>query len=326
MLRYRVPRQIGHLLSIAALVGSVATTPAGSTEAVVPSTVEPHLSSSQAFPTLRNARDPLMQRALLRELEKLQLSDAVQYGQLSVVLVDITDLTRPRLAAVNEDVMFYAASLPKIAILLGVYQRAEEGSLLLNSDTRAQLTRMIRYSSNSDATALFNRVGPEYLAELLQSDRYKLYDPDHGGGLWAGKAYASGGVWRRDPINNISHGANSHEVARFYYLLETGRLVSPEYCEEMKEILSNSAITHKFVSGLEQHRPGSKIFRKSGSWNDFHSDSAIVERNGTRYIAVALTKHPNGGEWLDRLIVSLDDIVFRRADSPTPIGLTNSSP
>lgn len=269
----------------------------------------------QQFPVLHDAADADMQQALVLALEGLQLSAAVQRGELGVALVDITDLNHPRMAGVNEDIMIYAASLPKIAILLGAFQRVEDGEMSLDNQTVAQLTRMIRYSSNADATAMLNRVGKDYLADLLQSDRYRLYDPDFGGGLWVGKEYARSGAWKRDPINNISHGATAYEVARFYYLLETGRLVSEDSCRRMKEILSRPAIAHKFVRGLQQNRPGSTIYRKSGSWKQFHSDSAIVERDGKRYIAVALASNPNGGEWLSRLIVSLDDIIFDRAHS-----------
>ncbi len=194
----------------------------------------------------------------------------------------------------------------------------------LDEESIAQLTRMIRYSSNVDATIMLNRVGKNYLADLLQSDRYRLYDPAYGGGLWVGKEYAEAGAWKRDPLNNISHGATPYEVARFYYLLATGRLVSPDSCRRMKEILSMPAIEHKFVLGLQQNRPGSQLYRKSGSWRQFHADSAIVERDGRRYIAVALARHPRGNEWLSRLIVSLDDIVFSDTNT-TASALTDTT-
>ena len=69
-------------------------------------------------------------------------------------MVDITDLQHPKVAGVNPDVMLYAASLPKIAILLGAFVKIERGELPLNDETRAELTRMIRKSSNKDATAV----------------------------------------------------------------------------------------------------------------------------------------------------------------------------
>ena len=70
------------------------------------------------------------------------------------MVVDITNLQHPKVAGVNPDVMLYAASLPKIAILLGAFVKIERGELPLNDETRAELTRMIRKSSNKDATAV----------------------------------------------------------------------------------------------------------------------------------------------------------------------------
>jgi beta-lactamase class A len=169
---------------------------------------------------------------------------------------------------------------------------------------------MIRYSSNQAATRMLNRVGKQYLATLLQSPRYRLYDRSRNGGLWVGKPYGRGQAWKRDPLHHLSHGATTFQVARFYYLLETGQLVSPELTREMKAMLGNPGINHKFVKGLGQYRPGSTIYRKSGSWRTYHADSAIVERNGRRYIAVAIANNRHGGQWMKRLIVSLDDLVF----------------
>jgi beta-lactamase class A len=154
-----------------------------------------------------------------------------------------------RASAPNGDTMLYAASLPKIAVMLGVFQKASEGRLVIDGETRGQLQRMIRRSSNSDATALMHKVGLDYIARTLISARYRLYDPFRNGGLWAGKDYAAVGAWRRDPIDNLSHGATPMQVARFYYLLQTGRLVNAQASAEMKELLGNSAIHHKFVKG-----------------------------------------------------------------------------
>ena len=312
-------KQIGILLFMAVAIGCIVETQRAVARLAVEatdSTPTPteELKRRQDYPSLRDARDADMHRALVMQVAKLRLTQAVQQKQLGIALVDITDPGYPRMADVNGDVMFYAASLPKIAILLGAFQRAAEGTLPLDDIIVSQLTRMIRYSSNADATVMLNRVGKDYLAELLQSDRYKLYDPSYGGGLWVGKEYAKTGAWKRDPINNFSHGATAYEVARFYYLLETDRLVSVESCKRMKEILSKPAITHKFVRGLNHHRPGSSVYRKSGSWKYFHSDSAIVERDGRRYIAVAWAVDPRGDEWLSRLIVALDDIIFAPAN------------
>ncbi len=270
----------------------------------------PPVFSSQQSPALDTCSNRRLQEGLEACLRDLKLDKAAARNKLSVALVDITDPMRPQLAEVNGDRMMYAASLPKIAILLGAFERIASGEMEFDRATEEKLIRMIRNSSNRAATEMLNRVGKAYLADLLQSPKYRLYDPRHNGGLWVGKEYGKAGAWKRDPLSNLSHGATAFQVARFYYLLETGQLVSPEMSRQMKTILSKPAIAHKFVKGLKS-RPDAEIYRKSGSWRQYHADSALIEHNGRRYIAVALAEDARGGEWLSRLIVRLDDLILR---------------
>jgi beta-lactamase class A len=252
-------------------------------------------------PSLWKSHDSSLQRQLDRTLTRLGLDKAVHNKKLSVALVDITRLDKPRVAAVNGDEMQYAASLPKIAILLGAFVEIEQGEMKLDQDTRESLTRMIRVSSNEDATRMLNRVGKQRLLGILQSRKYDLYDPKVNGGLWVGKEYGKSAAYQRDPLHNLSHGATAMQTARFYYLLETGKLVNPKLTREMKSMLGNPGIHHKFVKGLADY-PDAKIYRKSGSWRQWHADSAIVEADGHKYIVVALAEDPRGGEWLSRMI------------------------
>jgi beta-lactamase class A len=256
--------------------------------------------------------DPELQADVERALRDLSLDDDVRGQRLAVALIDLTDLDVPRVAAVNGDVMMYAASLPKIAVLLGAFEKIAQGKMALDPETELLMRRMIRESSNAASTELMTRVGKEYIARVLLSPRYRLYDPRHNGGLWVGKDYARAGLWRRDPLHNLSHGATAMQVARFYYLLETGNLVTPEHSMMMKDIMSHTALGHKFVAALRKIRPDASLFRKSGSWGTFHSDSVLVERRGRAYIAVALSNDKQGYHWLERIIVALDGIIFRR--------------
>jgi beta-lactamase class A len=257
--------------------------------------------------------DPELQGDVDRALRNLQLDTEVRRQRLAVALIDLTDLDEPRVAAVNGDVMMYAASLPKIAVLLGAFEKIAQGKMALDPETELLMRRMIRESSNEASTELMTRVGKEYIARVLLSPRYRLYDPRHNGGLWVGKDYASAGLWQRDPLHNLSHGATAMQVARFYYLLETGNLVTPEHSLMMKDIMSNTALGHKFVAALRKIRPDAHLFRKSGSWGTFHSDSVLVERRGRSYIAVALSNDAQGYRWLERIIVALDGIIFRQS-------------
>ena len=124
--------------------------------------------------------------------------------------MDITNLYRPRVAGLNGDEMMYAASLSKIAILLGAFVQIERGKMVLDDPTREACVRMIRYSSNEDASLILNRVGMDNLAEILQSDRFRLYDPKFNGGLWVGKDYSDAPVWKGDPLHQISTWRHGH--------------------------------------------------------------------------------------------------------------------
>jgi len=261
---------------------------------------------------LRAAFDPGLQRGLEHVVRDLGLAEEVEAKRLALGLVDVSDAHAPRLAMLNGDEMMYAASLPKVAILLGAFAEAERGRFPLDGRRLEAMTNMIRYSNNEDASRVLAWVGEERLIEILQSDRYRFYDPAGAGGIWVGKNYGKEGAYRRDPVRQLSHGATVFQVARLYHLLATDALLSPPLNGLMKAALSNPGIRHKFVKGLER-RPGVRIFRKSGTWKDFHADSALVEYGDRRYVIVGIAEHPDGGDWLVRLAAPLHDLVVAPA-------------
>jgi beta-lactamase class A len=254
--------------------------------------------------------DDALQKKVDRALADRGLDDEASKKLLSVALIDLSGSGVPRVASVNGDVMMYAASLPKIAVLLAAFEKIAQGEMKLDEATEYSLTRMIKASSNSDATKMMHQVGKEYIARVLLSPRYRLYDPEHNGGLWVGKDYAKAGLWRRDPLHNLSHGATAMQVARFYFLLVTDNLVTPEHSRKMREILADSELDHKFVRALRRIDPAAAVSRKSGSWSTYRSDSVLVERDGHRYIAVALSNNSTKTRWLGRIITKLDAMVI----------------
>ncbi len=269
-------------------------------------------ASSDAYPPLRQSVDPSLQHDVEKSIDALALRHAVDKKKLALALVDITDKNKPRCALLNGDEMLYAASLPKIAILLGAFVQIEQGKMRLTSETKESLTRMIRMSSNTEATRMLNRVGKQKLISILKSDRFRLYDPAINGGLWVGKEYGKSPAYQRDPLHNLSHGATALQTARFYYLLETNRMLPADLSRQMKAMLGNPGIRHKFVKGLAKY-PGVRIFRKSGSWRHWHADSAIVEAGKYKYIAVALAEHPKGSIWLPKIIQRLHELIVPTA-------------
>jgi beta-lactamase class A len=104
------------------------------------------------------------------------------------------------------------------------------------------------------------------------------------------------------------------QAVRFYYLAETGRLVSSEYFDDLVEIISKPTIQHKFVKGIRKTKPNAKFLRKSGTWKGFHADSGVIcdTENGYKYIIVALVEHPQGSEGLARFAAVVDQVMDSR--------------
>lgn len=261
---------------------------------------------SQALPAAEVTRlliesgDPDLQVKLEEVVRQQGLADAADRGDLHLALVIVTDAARPRMAEVNGYQMVYAASLPKIAILLGAAVAIEEGRLALTPALHRDINDMIRYSCNDCAVRVLDQVGRQELLDVLQSPDLLFYDEDGNGGLWVGKDYGPGSAYQRDPLEGLSHGASAFQAARFYYKLYTRTLVSPAQSQLMLDALADPGIQHKFVKGLEGLK-GARIYRKSGTWKTYHADSALVTYFGHAYIMVALADHPNGAQWLERL-------------------------
>ena len=101
------------------------------------------------------------------------------------------------------------------------------------------------------------------------------------------------------------------QAARFYYLAETGRLVSEQYVADFVEIMSKPGIQHKFVKGIKKSNPNAEIYRNSGTWKEFHADSGIIvdKERRYRYIIVVLAEHPKGADGLARFAAVVDETI-----------------
>jgi beta-lactamase class A len=254
--------------------------------------------------------DPQLQRSLEERIaENPEWARLVGRKHLAIGIVDLNGGT-PRFARVNGNQMMYAASLPKIAILLAAYVSFEDGSLQETAAVHEDLTSMIRVSSNSAATRLIDRIGMKKIQSVLKDPQFGFYDEKRGGGLWVGKRYASSGPRVGDPMHNISHGATATQVCRFFYLLASGRLISPERSAMMLDDLSAPGLHHKFVSQVEERAPKARIYRKSGTWKKWHSDAVLVQGAVWRnYILVGLVESPNGENILRQVLPAMEELI-----------------
>jgi len=255
--------------------------------------------------------------ALQRQLEQIDTRLRAEFGMTTEqTSVGVLDLRRLRLAMIHPDRIDYAASVPKVGILLAYFQLHPAAATNLDAQTRHELGLMAKVSSNEMAAQFSREMGLAQIQQVINS--YRLYDTNHGGGIWVGKHYGAGGERVGDPIGDHSHAATVRQLLRFYLLLEQGRLVSPAASQAMRDIFASPDIPHdniKFVKGLEGRAV--QIIRKWGTWKDWCHDSAVVTGPGRCYILVALTQHPKGDDYLVKLARAVDDLLAAAKGEPS---------
>ena len=253
--------------------------------------------------------DPQLQADLEKEINKNpHWKSLIAQKKMSVGIVDLSNPNQVKFANINGNHMMYAASLPKIAILLTAMDAIEKGELKETSEVKKDMRLMISKSNNAASTRMIDRVGYDKLEAVMTDPKYMFYDEDHGGGLWVGKRYGGGGDTNREPLKNLSHAATVNQVCRYYYLLANGKLVNRKRSAQMLKIMGNPELHHKFVNTVEQIAPEADLYRKSGSWRSYHSDSILVwgKDINRRYILVALIDDANGEQIIRSLVKPIE--------------------
>lgn len=254
-------------------------------------------------------REPSLDFALQEQLASIDDALRERFGMSpQQTAAGIADLRRPRLSMLRPDRLFYGASVPKIVTLAAFFELRPQSVGSLDPSIRYELGLMIKRSSNEMAAKYSQILGLSQIRSVIEA--YELYDSKGGGGLWLGKHYGVTGERIGDPIGDHSHAATVRQLLRFHLLLEQGKLVSPAACSRMKQIFESPDIPHhenKFVLGLKGR--DRVILRKSGSWENWLHDTAIVQGPNCHYVVAALTEHPKGDEYLPALASSVDDLL-----------------
>lgn len=250
--------------------------------------------------------------ALQAKLESIDATLRDRYAMTTEqTAVGVLDLQSGRVAMVHPDRIEYAASVPKLGILLAYFQLHPEAATKLEPETRQELGLMAKASSNEMAAKFSRAMGLREVQRVIES--YGFYDAARGGGIWVGKHYGPNSERIGDPVADHSHAATVRQLLRFYLLLDQGKLVSPEASRTMRELLASPAIPHddiKFVKALKGRNVD--IIRKWGSWENWLHDSALITGPDRRYVLVALTQHEKGDEYLVDLATAVDDAMTSR--------------
>ena len=298
-------------LVAAILLGALAVMMGSAAGAGAASPTLPLRVPDRAWRPLDQRGDVVLQAKLAQALKKEPLWQTLIANQkMAVGLVDLTDPARPRFAQVNGQIMMYAASLPKLAILLAACQGFEDGSLKETPRIRADLIEMIRRSDNFAASQVVARIGLPKIERLILDPPYRFYDTRKGGGIWLGSSFGRDGQHNPEPLKNLLQAATVNQVCRFYYLLAYGRLINPERSRQMLKILAFPDLHDKFVSALEGAVPPNYLYRKSGEFRIWHSDSILVwDKTWRRYILVSMVEDRQGEQILRKLAPLVEQIL-----------------
>lgn len=288
------------VLAAAGLMGSASAE-------TVPSSVNPPFARYTL--DYETPTDPALQAAIAALDARLRAKHGMTEEQTAV---GVLDLSTQRLALVRPDQGYYAASVPKIGILLAWFQLHPEAATSLDPVTRHELGLMIKVSDNAMAAKYSEQLGLKNIQQVI--DSCGLYDAAHGGGLWVGKHYGKGTERYTDPVGGHSHAATVRQLLRYYLLLEQDRLVSPAASAAMRGIFESPDVAHvddKFVKGLAGR--GVDVRRKSGWWENWFHDTAVVTGGGRHYVVVALTHHAKGDAYLEEFAAAVDELLTHAA-------------
>ncbi|MBK8913481.1 MAG: DUF1460 domain-containing protein [Phycisphaerales bacterium] len=259
--------------------------------------------------------DPALQSAL----ERIDAAVAAELGMPEESrALGVLDLQTGAFAAFRPDAIFYGASVPKISIAHAMLERFPHQFLDYDELLFDKMSRMLKRSDNAIAAELSQGPGLEYIMELQCGDKYRFYDKEHGG-LWTGKHYGIDAPRVADPIGGHSHAVTVRQCLRFYLLMEQGKLVNARLSATLQSLFAAPKLAfhnHNFVAGL--HGRNASLIRKSGTWEDWHLDTARVRHNGRTYLIAGATHHPRGEDYLARVVAGIDEHLCGADQRPWP--------
>jgi hypothetical protein len=270
-------------------------------------------------------RSPALQRFLDDAVAELRASDrALRNTRIRVALIDLTDSAQPRIAHFHGRRPVYPASVVKFVYLMAAYAWREQGRLNFDPAFDAQLTEMIRHSSNQATRKVFARLtgtepGPELPPEAYRAfadrrlsvkrwlqglgiDDLHCVNPTYDGN---GDLFGRDQQFLRD--RTIAGGLPSHgeqypnrqamtavDTAELLALLATDRVLTPADAATVRERMRRDPISQPYlrsrIAGGASRIPGLEVFAKSGTWGPIYADAGIVrDRSGRQFVLAVFT-------------------------------------
>lgn len=242
----------------------------------------------------------IVKAAGLDEMTPAEMNPDKEDEWSSICVVDLADPTAPRVASWKGDNFVYPASTYKMYVLGEAIREVVEEDLTLDkeiivkehnvrlgSDMEAGqsvtvsdvLRLMIQYSDNTAANEAIDLVHRERATALLRAMGCEGSDIT--------RKYLSRDLedpgWEDVPGTTT----NALHLATFLWAVESGAIGGGRGRGLIKSYLAmDETCPNRFRAGLPD---SATLYSKTGTWNIFTSQVAIVEDGGTRFILCALT-------------------------------------
>ncbi len=95
------------------------------------------------------------------------LADLIKKKRFALGLVDSSYFDNPEAAFLNGNYMMYAASLPKIAVLMTAMKAIEDGELPESPDVIHDMYDMISKSDNEATTIIIDKISLEKIERIV---------------------------------------------------------------------------------------------------------------------------------------------------------------
>ncbi len=255
-----------------------------------------------AAPVAAQAR-PRVDRPLQRQLERLV------EGFHGTIGIYVRHLPSGRTAAINADSIFPTASMVKVPILIGIFDRLERNELSFQQEL--VYTDSLLYEGDD----ILGAAKDSSTFALSKLTLLSITMSDNTASLWL-QALAGTGTTINDWL--ASHGfeatrVNSRtpgreldrtrygwgqttprEMARLLELIRAGKAVSPAASEEMYRHLTRSYWTGEALSQLP---PWVQVASKVGAVDHSRSEVALVNAPSGDYVFCVITKDQTDTTW-----------------------------
>ncbi|RMF10272.1 MAG: serine hydrolase [Candidatus Neomarinimicrobiota bacterium] len=214
--------------------------------------------------------------------------------------------------SIHGDDLFPTASMVKIPIMIGIYDRIEKGELSLDSTLIFHRDSIHYPWKGGDAVARFAEGEDITLGKLLAhsitfSDNYaSIWLQQLAGTGTAINAWLADHGWEQTRVNSRTPGRQSNweeygwgqstpeEMARFLLALRRGNVVSPRASEDMYRYLCRS---YWDGEALSQIPPWVQAASKQGAVDEARSEVVLVNAPHGDYVFCVMTNHQTDQSW-----------------------------